>query len=177
MIGVVLNFFLGPNIFGAFCCRSLVSHGSPSITLSSQSTPSSLNHYCVCSSAIVPKHPCPRAACLVNKLQSSRHGSKHGFVLMAITSIASGVETPGTMLCFQLMQQIEEEDQPSNREQVEEASIASRAVDLLLSAVDTTPAKEILRRRRIAQSNKGRVPWNKGRHHSTGMLWWFFLFH
>jgi hypothetical protein len=40
-------------------------------------------------------------------------------------------------------------------------------VDLLLSTVDTTPAKEILRRQRIAQSNKGRVPWNKGRHHST----------
>jgi hypothetical protein len=86
---------------------------------------------------------------------------------MAITSIASGVETPGTLLCFQLMQQIEEEDQPSNREQVEEASVASQAVDLLFSTVDTTPAKEILRRQRIAQSNKGRVPWNKGRHHST----------
>ncbi len=154
-----------------------MSHGSPSITWSSQSTPSSLNHYCVCSSVIVPKHPCSRAACLVKKLQSSRHGSKHGLVLMAITSIASGVETPGTLLCFQLMQQIEEEDQPSNREQVEEASVASQAVDLLFSTVDTTPAKEILRRQRIAQSNKGRVPWNKGRHHSTGMLWRFFLFH
>jgi hypothetical protein len=96
---------------------------------------------------------------------------------MALTSIASEVEAPGTLLCFQLMQQIEEEDQPSNREQVEEASIASRVVDLLLSTVDTTPAKEILRRQRIAQSNKGRAPWNKGRHHSSGMLWWFFHFH
>jgi hypothetical protein len=44
---------------------------------------------------------------------------------------------------------------------VDEESIASQTVNLP-STVDTTPAKEILRQQRRAESIKGRVLWNRG---------------
>jgi len=59
-------------------------------------------------------------------------------------------------------------------DRVNEESIASQTVNLP-STVDTTPAKEILRQQRRAQSIKGRVLWNRGGQHCTAMLWLFLL--
>jgi hypothetical protein len=59
-------------------------------------------------------------------------------------------------------------------DRIEEQSIASQTVNLP-STVVTTPAEEILRQQRRAESIKGRVLWNRGREHCTGMLCLFLL--
>jgi hypothetical protein len=56
---------------------------------------------------------------------------------------------------------------PSNVEHRAQESLASQIVDE--PNVDSIPEKEIVRRQRIAQSNKGKVPWNKGRRHPPGI--------
>jgi hypothetical protein len=145
-------------ILHGFGCRSVVKDGSPS-TWSSPSTTffSSLN-LCVCSSGVVSKTSCPGASCLVKK-QSLSGGTEHGVLAMAVTTVLSEVETTGTLLSLQLMQI----GDPSNVEHRAQESLASQIVDE--PNVDSIPEKEIVRRQRIAQSNKGKVPWNKGRRH------------
>jgi hypothetical protein len=135
-----------------------VKNGSPSTWSSPSTTSSSSLNLCVCSSGVVSKKSCPGASCLVKK-QSLSGGTEHGVLAMAVTTVLSEVETTGTLLSLQLTQI----GDPSNVEHRAQESLASQIVDE--PNVDSIPEKEIVRRQRIAQSNKGKVPWNKGRRH------------
>lgn len=155
-------------ILHGFGCRSLVKDGSPSTWSSPSTTSFSSLNLCLCSSGVVSKKSCPGASCLVKK-QSLSGGTEHGVLAMAVTTVLSEVETTGTLLSLQLMQI----GDPSNVEHRAQESLASQIVDE--PNVDSIPEKEIVRRQRIAQSNKGRVPWNKGRRHPPGILCFFFI--